>query len=60
MKASCVAILIGFLAVQSAFAHVPSLEEIDTSSETPFDIPQPLDESRFFYSWFETVQLEGQ
>ena len=54
MKASCVAILIGLLTLQSAFAHVPYLEEIDTSPETPFEIPQPLDKSRAFYSWFET------
>ena len=54
MKASIVAILIGLLDVQSAFAHVPYLEEMDTSSETPFEIPQPLDKSRAFYSWFET------
>lgn len=53
MKASIVAILVGLLYVQSAFAHVPYLEEIDTSPETPFEIPQPLDKSRAFYSWFE-------
>jgi len=52
-KTSCVSILIGLLAVQSAFAHVPYLEETDTSPETPFEIPQPLDKSRAFYSWFE-------
>ena len=54
IKASCVAVVAGLLAVQSAFAHVPYLEEIDTSPETPFEIPQPLDKSRAFYSWFET------
>jgi hypothetical protein len=49
-----VAILTGLLTAQSAFAHVPYLEEMDTSPETPFEIPQPLDKSRAFYSWFET------
>ncbi len=53
-KAGCVAILTGLLTVQSALAHVPYLEEIDTSPETPFEIPQPLDKSRAFYSWLET------
>jgi hypothetical protein len=54
MMASCVAVFTGLLAVPSAFAHVPYLEAVDTSPENPFEIPQPLDKSRAFYSWFET------
>jgi hypothetical protein len=54
MKASLLAALAGLLMIQPAFAHVPYLEEVDTSPETPFEIPQPLDKSRAFYSWFET------
>lgn len=54
MQASLLAVVVGLLTIQSAFAHVPYLEEVDTSPETPFEIPQPLDKSRAFYSWFET------
>jgi hypothetical protein len=54
MKASFIAVVAGLLTVQSTFAHVPYLEEVDTSAETPFEIPQPLDKSRAFYSWYET------
>ena len=54
MKAVSLAVIAGLLTAQSAFAHVPYLEEVDTSPESPFEIPQPLDKSRAFYSWFET------
>ena len=54
MQASLLAVVVGLLTTQSALAHVPYLEEMDTTPETPFEIPQPLDKSRAFYSWFET------
>ncbi len=46
--------IMGFLVVQPALAHVPYLEEEDFSAEAPFQIQQPLEKSRAFYSWFET------
>jgi hypothetical protein len=44
----------GCLVVQPALGHVPYLEDADYSPEAPFEIPEPLDKSRAFYSWLET------
>jgi hypothetical protein len=44
----------GFLTAQPALAHVPYMEDADYSPEAPFQVPQPLEKSRAFYSWLET------
>jgi hypothetical protein len=47
-------LIAGFLVVQPALAHVPYFEDVDYSPEAPFEIPEPLEKSRAFYSWLET------
>ncbi len=54
MKAGGWVLTAGFLFAQPAVAHVPYLEDTDYSPEAPFEIPEPLEKSRAFYSWLET------
>jgi len=42
------------LVAANASAHVPYLEYVDYSFERPMRIPEPVEKSRAFYSWFET------
>jgi len=54
MKAFGWLLIAGSLIVQPAIAHVPYLEDVDYSTEAPFEIPEPLVKSRALYSWLET------
>jgi hypothetical protein len=54
MKAGAWVLTAGFLLAQPAVAHVPYLEDRDYSPEAPFEIPEPMEKSRAFYSWLET------
>jgi hypothetical protein len=55
MSTLCIGFFISLFA-RPTLAHVPYLEEEDFSVQAPFQIPQPLEKSRAFYSWFETGQ----